>query len=156
MDRVAKPPSTQSFFPAVRWLKRLLESRRVAEEGDNIDIDKAWHGIHFLLTGTAWAGDPPLNFVLAGGREISGQDENSTIRLYSADEVRAIGDALAGVDPETLRAAYNPSAMQELDIYPGIWQRDPSAFEYCFHHFVALKTFIMRAREAGLGMVTEV
>ena len=24
----------------------------------DLDIDKAWHAIHFLLTGTAWEGEP--------------------------------------------------------------------------------------------------
>src|SRR5215207_2984929 len=36
-----------------------------ADEGDlgeAGDLEKAWHGIHFLLTGTAWEGDPPLSF----------------------------------------------------------------------------------------------
>src|SRR5512147_1898048 len=32
-------------------------------EGATTDIDKAWHGIHYLLTKTAWGGDPPLNFL---------------------------------------------------------------------------------------------
>jgi hypothetical protein len=26
-------------------------------EGDVVDLDKTWHGIHYLLTGTAWEGD---------------------------------------------------------------------------------------------------
>src|SRR5829696_7547426 len=34
------------------------------------NFEKSWHGLHFLLTGTAWEGEPPLNFLLAGGREI--------------------------------------------------------------------------------------
>src|SRR5579872_4450187 len=35
-----------------------------ANEGKAIDIDKAWHGIHYLLTGTAWAGSAPLSFIV--------------------------------------------------------------------------------------------
>lgn len=37
-------------------------------------LDKAWHGLHFLFTGTAWEGDPPLNFLVSGGREIGDVD----------------------------------------------------------------------------------
>ena len=29
------------------------------ERANSIDIDKAWHGIHFMLTGDAWGGDAP-------------------------------------------------------------------------------------------------
>src|SRR5262245_17894050 len=34
---------------------------------DVLDIGKAWHGIHFLLTGSTWHGDPPLSWVVMGG-----------------------------------------------------------------------------------------
>src|SRR5579862_2201195 len=35
------------------------------EEGEMVgtDVDKAWHFIHVLLTGTAFEGHPPLNFI---------------------------------------------------------------------------------------------
>jgi hypothetical protein len=33
---------------------------RPTAAGEELDVDKAWHGIHFLLTGTAWASHPPL------------------------------------------------------------------------------------------------
>src|SRR5688500_6275073 len=39
-------------------------------EGLTTDLDKAWHGIHYLLTGTAWEGAEPLNFLVAGGRPV--------------------------------------------------------------------------------------
>jgi hypothetical protein len=26
----------------------------------SMDLDKSWHGIHYMLTGTAWEGTPPL------------------------------------------------------------------------------------------------
>jgi hypothetical protein len=38
------------------------------------DVDKAWQGLHFLLTGSAWNGEPPLNFLVSGGREIGDVD----------------------------------------------------------------------------------
>ena len=42
------------------------------ERGENcIDIDKAWHGIHYLLTGTAWGGDPPASWVIFGAGNAS-------------------------------------------------------------------------------------
>jgi hypothetical protein len=37
-------------------------------EGTEIDIDKAWHGLHFLFTGTAWEGEAPASFLLCGMR----------------------------------------------------------------------------------------
>jgi hypothetical protein len=39
-----------------------------------LDGDKAWHGIHFLLTGTAGEGTPPLDFIVRGGQEVGDID----------------------------------------------------------------------------------
>jgi uncharacterized protein DUF1877 len=36
--------------------------------GNELDVDKAWHGLHFLLTGSAWEGSFPLNFIAADKR----------------------------------------------------------------------------------------
>ena len=153
IERVAKPPPLQSISPAIRLIKRLITRQRTAAEGDNMDIDKAWHGLHFLMTGTAWAGDPPLNFILAGGTEAASED-GSTTRLYLSNELREINRALKSVDRSQLQSAYNPSAMLKLNIYPGIWQRDAHGFEYCIDHLAALKKFIAGAEQSGLGMVT--
>ena len=45
-----------------------------AGPGGELDLDKAWHGIHFLLTGSAWEGEEPLCYLLAGGQEVGDED----------------------------------------------------------------------------------
>src|SRR3712207_3831611 len=49
------------------------EYEDIEREGE-IDLDKAWHGIHFLLTGTAWEGQEPLCYLLVGGEYIGDED----------------------------------------------------------------------------------
>lgn len=153
IERIAKPPAVRSISPLVRLFQRLIEQRRTAAEGDNTDLDKAWHGLHFLMTGTAWAGNPPLNFILAGGTEVANSDGHTT-RLYSSAQLREIHRALKSVDPLQLQSAYDPAAMMKLQIYPGIWERDAHGFEYCMDHLAGLKKFVARADQAGLGMAT--
>ena len=66
------------------------------EENENcIDVDKAWHGIHYLLAGDTWGGDPPLANVVLGGTAIGDDVGYGPARYLTADEVRAIGDALS-------------------------------------------------------------
>lgn len=36
----------------------------------SVDIDKAWHALHFLFTGTAWEGEMPASFLLVGGAPV--------------------------------------------------------------------------------------
>jgi hypothetical protein len=43
----------------------------------DLDVDKAWHGIHYLLTGTAWEGDPPLDFIVKGGSQVGDVDDGA-------------------------------------------------------------------------------
>jgi hypothetical protein len=87
------------------------------------DLDKAWHGIHFLLTGTAWEGDPPLNFLLVGGRDV---EDFENAHTFTAAETGDIAAALARVDDAELRRRFAPEEMMRLEIYPEIWDRDPA------------------------------
>ena len=51
-------------------------------------LDKAWHGIHFLLTGSAWEGDEPLNFLVTAGEPIEGTDSGyGEDRLFTSEQV---------------------------------------------------------------------
>lgn len=126
-------------------------------EVDTIDLDKAWHGIHFLLTGTAWEGEPPLNFLMQGGTVIGEVEVGyGPARGMTAAEVQAVAAALAGIDEAFMRARFDPAQMTQLDIYPGIWDRDPAeddSFGYCMEYFGELRTFVMRAAERGAGLI---
>src|SRR5690242_14594616 len=43
-------------------------------ERTSTDLDKAWHGIHWLLTGSSEGGEEPLCFLLAGGEQVGDVD----------------------------------------------------------------------------------
>ncbi|MFC4309992.1 YfbM family protein [Steroidobacter flavus] len=121
------------------------------------DLDKAWHGIHYLLTQTAWEGDEPLNFLISGGSTVGEIDVGyGPARVFSADEVKAIFAALGPLDREVLRARFNPEEMMNLEIYPAIWDRDPAdddTFGYCAEYFESLKTFVEQTASRNLGLV---
>src|SRR4051812_22134863 len=62
---------------------------------EGIDIEKSWHGIHYLLTGTRDEGDGPLNFILAGGQEVGDVDVGyGPARAFTSEQVRGIAGAL--------------------------------------------------------------
>jgi hypothetical protein len=62
----------------------------IEEERTSTDLDKAWHGIHWLLTGTADSGSEPLCYLLAGGTQIGDIDVGyGPARSFSAEEVAA-------------------------------------------------------------------
>jgi len=126
------------------------------DEGVSTDLDKAWHGIHYLLTGTAWEGNAPLNFLVAGGREVGDIDVGyGPARVLTAAETRAAHTALAGIGDEALRARFDPTGMMESEIYPEIWDRSPDEDDtlgYLMDYVRILRTFLAEAvvRQHGL------
>src|SRR5687768_10108992 len=74
---------------------------RLVAQGDLEYLDKAWHGLHFLLTGSAWEGSPPLDFLVAG--EPIGEEEigYEPPRAHSSETVAEVAAALAPIDQDT-------------------------------------------------------
>ena len=130
------------------------------DERNETDLDKAWHGIHYLLTGSDWGGDPPLNFLVTGGLPVGDVDVGyGPARVFHSSEVARIHDALCAIQPDELRRRYNPDAMMEQEIYPTIWDRDPKdddALGYLMEYFAVLRRFISEAAGRGLGIVVTI
>ena len=127
------------------------------DEGANTDLDKAWHGIHYLLTSSDGPADPPLDFIVAGGEEVGDVEVGlGPARVFRSATVREIHEALARIDESVLRSRFNPAEMMKLSIYPDIWDRDPEeddSFGYCLEYFKVLKDFVAQAANENLGLV---
>lgn len=137
----------------------LIEDLLDDGSSDEIDLDKAWHGIHYLLTGTAWGGSEPLNYIIEGGRTVGDIEIGyGPARVLDSAQVRAFGQALAGVTHEQLRAAYQPTAMARAEVYPNIWDRaDESpdeALDYLLAYFDELRAYVAQASDSGKGLIT--
>ncbi|WP_168171199.1 YfbM family protein [Rhodanobacter sp. B04] len=116
-----------------------------------ISLDKAWHGIHFLLTGTAWEVKGPAGQAILGGREFGEDMGYGPARVLSVAQVKAIAEALAKITPENLSVRYSPDAMTKAEIYPTIiWNREgPEALVFLLNYYKPLVTFYRRAAEKG-------
>ncbi|MCA9179414.1 MAG: DUF1877 family protein, partial [Planctomycetales bacterium] len=42
----------------------VLADRESFEQFESISLEKAWHGLHFLLTGDAWETEGPAAFIV--------------------------------------------------------------------------------------------
>jgi hypothetical protein len=126
-------------------------------DGDELDIDKAWHGIHFLLTGTAWEGSFPLNFIVSGGKEIGDVDVGyGPARALMSDDVRTLDAALEPLTTEELERRFDAKQMTKLQIYPEIWDRDPDeddSLGYLIEYYTDLRDFVRRTAERGHGLL---
>ena len=125
------------------------------EEGDaepinHLDIDKAWHAIHYTLNGSAWEGEAPLFLVILGGREIGEDVGYGPARYLTSTEVVDVAAALATIGPERFAARFDPVAMDAAEVYPQIWQRDGAeGLAYVQDYYAQLSSFYRTAAERG-------
>ena len=93
--------------------------------GVSCDLDKAWHAIHFLLTGSDWEGEFPLAFLLAGGVPLKDLDVGyGPPRILSPGQVAEVDDTIGAISADELCGRFDANAMAEADIYPEIWACD--------------------------------
>ena len=126
------------------------EENTYAPPKGSIDLDKAWHGIHWLLTGDAWGGEPPLAWTIVGGEDIGDDMGYGPARVVTPEQVRQVAAALANFDDAALARNYDPVAMDAQQIYPTIWTRDgEEGLAYLQHYFRILARFYADAAKRG-------
>jgi hypothetical protein len=139
-----KPPALPSFDPA--------------EDGAELYLDKAWHGIHFLLTGDSWMADGgaanPLGFLVSDGIEIGEVDVGyGPARFLSSDHVASVGAALAHVNKKDIETRFVAADLEAAEIYPMIWDDSAEALRYLLSYFEELKSFVLKAKQGGKALV---
>lgn len=122
-------------------------------QGEVIDLDKAWHGLHYLLTGTAWGGDEPACYLIAGGEQIGDEEEHNVgygpARLLLPAQVAAFAAVVATLIPAEIQKRLNPEEMTRLEIYPEVWSRvgqdAQDNYDYLVEYAAELQDFLGRA-----------
>ena len=118
-----------------------------------LSIDKAWHGVHFLLTG-----DPQstsgLGAVMLGGTEVGEDGGYGPARYFTSTEVAELAAALdaPGLDAE-VAGRYDPGRMTDLSIYPGVWDEE-DARDWLVGSIGDLRAFFHNAAANGDVIVT--
>ena len=128
----------------------------------SMDIDKAWGGILYLLTGKAFASGSPEDEVDSLNRIFfSAQffDEDMDVgygpaHYLTPEQVAGIHRKIASLTEADLKARYDPEAMnEEEELYPSLdWNEE--IFEYLYFHFQALQSFFATAASRGEAIVT--
>lgn len=119
--------------------------------GRVVYLDKAWHAIHFVLTGSPWLGDAPWSWAILGGTSLSEDPDEDAPRRVGADEVAQIAAALASLPEQEFARRYDAQALADAQIYPDvIWLRDgDEAKEYVVTHYAQLSAFYAAAAARG-------
>ncbi|HLJ93199.1 MAG TPA: YfbM family protein [Gemmataceae bacterium] len=120
----------------------------------SVHLEKAWHGLHFLLTGSAGESGVPLGFLLEGGQEVGEDDGYGAPRLFQPGEVQQINAALAPISDDKLWGRFDAELMEAENIYPCIWDEEEEELrdEY-LTYFHELKKVVAQAAEGGMGLL---
>jgi hypothetical protein len=139
----------------------LLEKNIYREDTENlklVDIEKAWDGIIFLLTGNgiSVSFDEPLAKVLFSGQLI---DENQNLgygpaHYLTPEQVVDLNAQVAKITIADLKQKFDPQRMMEEDIYPEIWDEGEEAFDYLSVYFLSLQKVYSDAAKNGEAIVT--
>lgn len=122
---------------------------------EEFDVDKAWHGIHFLLCDDpAGAGDI-LGFIMDGGHFIGRIDVGyGPARAFKQNELEQIYMAIENIQTSDLKKKCDKKRFNANNIYPFIWDEpEDECFGYLLGHFENLKFFLKRTLDAGKGML---
>lgn len=119
------------------------------------DFEKSWQGLHYLLTGTAWEGEPPLNFLMGGGRELELVDGEPPLLTHSSADTRRIADALVQLTDEQVRGRVDHAAMTRLEICPGAWD-DPERVGLLLEDVRRLRETVSAVASRGLGLLVSI
>ncbi|MBA4147556.1 MAG: YfbM family protein [Verrucomicrobia bacterium] len=153
------PPKEPSFlgrlFGAQKQSPADQDQWEPSDKPTAFDVDKAWQGIHFLLTGSDWEGDGPLAFILHGGREIPEDLGYGSPHGFTSSEVRVIDAALRDVEASALYERADLSKFTEQEIYPQIWATEPKeqCIGYVTEYFKELKKFVAESAQSGRALI---
>ena len=129
----------------------------------NIDLDKAWEPLHFLLTGTALGGEEPACYLACGGEELIQEmdDEGnvySSIRVLTPEQVAAFDRYLSSLAIDELRRRFDVTRMVELRIYSNhrsakALQDEDETLDHLLEAFEDLRTFVRETAASGAGAI---
>lgn len=144
----------------MKLLQQHLERRGNGGGGkrESLSLDKAWHGVHYLLAGTTEPGPDLRSQAVLGGVELGDDPEGfagyGPARYFRAAQVRALSQELGRPEVEREAAVrFDPAKMTQLQIYPG-WQAGEQDRDWVMDAFRRLREFYSRAAANGRAIVT--
>jgi len=125
------------------------------------DLDKAWDGVNYLLTGAALqnhaqalkAGGTlfPLDFLIRNSRFVGNIDVGyGQARTFSSAEMRVVHEAMKALTDDVFESRYKPDDMMAQAVYPEIWDGD-DAREYVLDAARSVREFVADCATKGCG-----
>lgn len=113
-------------------------------------MEKSWHSVHYLLTGTAQETDSVLGKTILGGKEIGADVGYGPARYLEPSEVQEIAKTLKNVSEKELARRFDLKAMIAANVYAC---RDEGELALAQHYFTHIVAYYTDAAERGDAML---
>jgi hypothetical protein len=129
-------------------------------QSDIYDVDKYWHILHFLFTGTAWEGTQPKAFLASGGSPVGRELGYGPPRLFEPEELQAISSFLETLTFEEFASGYVSESVMDAELYywrPGSTAEELSAdLETLWAIVGEMREFLANTAKHGDGILVEI
>jgi len=132
-----------------------VERQRAWDLGEEIDVDKDWHVIHFLLTGSAQACDRPEGSLLADDRPI-GVGDVGVGRPWALlpDEIARFAQAISDFRYADMTDRFDIGEMLRQDVYSaGAVENESWCLDSLWKRIGTLRDFVTTASRNGQGVI---
>jgi hypothetical protein len=122
-------------------------------QGTALSLEKAWHGVHYLLCGEAEPGETLLSQAVLGGTELGEDMGYGPARYLGVGQVVKLAHEMSRADLEReMEARFDPERMSHKGIYPTPWSNQ--AIGGLMWEFRQLRDFYVGAAAGGFAVVT--
>jgi Domain of unknown function (DUF1877) len=133
-------------------LDEFMFDEDAVDGGDVIDFDKAWHALHFMLTGSAGGTDSVLSLLINEYEKIGGDGEwDEGFSIIPADRIAAFQAEFSLLPDEELCGRYDPQAMENEQVYMADYfvEEGAEGVEYVMQWMPNFRQFLKRCVESG-------
>jgi hypothetical protein len=116
----------------------------ISTDGRKMDLDKAWHAIHYLLTGNT-----DLRFLLEG---VQCSMVSEIVEAHSPASIAKLSEGLSKASTRDLMARFQPDVFNANRIYPDPWEGGSSEFDYIEENLACFVALVHEAAQAGKGI----
>ncbi|AFL74299.1 protein of unknown function (DUF1877) [Thiocystis violascens DSM 198] len=160
----APPPTKSSFLSRIFGKSRNDEPspRRKLDpvvESETLELNQAWHILHYLLSGSDAEGEWPSAFIMSGGHKIGPDLGYGPARLLNTELSKEVADFLSAPSRQALNAAYVAQDIQAAKIY---WQvaSEPNErqrqIEELWSMVQDMRTYFDRTAQAGSSILVHI
>ena len=125
-------------------------------EEQMFELGRAWHGIHFLLNGSAWGGDGPAFDAVLGGVPVGDPSSYEPVRLLPPAAVEAVAGQLASQSFAVVTPRFTHRALQQADVYPDdAWSAPDALTAFLLPALADLTAFFGAVSAAGDAVLVQ-